>query len=185
MFKFASSSPRDDTSSVADQTQAATGPLARHLVGIDHIAVAVTSLDAAERWFCDVLGFQCVERRVLEGKRSGMRSVVMKLGPVVLVLIQGTNPESQVSRFVQRYGQGVQHIALQVHDIEPLVVALRHRGLEFSTTLVEGPDLRQAFTRRNEDTGLMLELIERGQFSGFSDENVQSLFAQLEASDDF
>jgi methylmalonyl-CoA/ethylmalonyl-CoA epimerase len=185
MPKLAFSRPQGDTLGLVADAQAPADVLAEHLVGIDHIAIAVTNLDAAEKWYREALGFRCVERRVLEGRKSGMRSVVMKLGPLIFVLIQGTNPESQVSRFIEHYGQGVQHVAFQVRGIDQLVATLRKRGLEFSTTLVESPELRQAFTRRNADTGLMLEFIERGEFSGFTDENVQTLFAQLEASDDF
>lgn len=160
-------------------------PIEEHLIRIDHIAVAVENLQVAEHWYTEVLGFKCIERRAVEGRKSGMISSVMAAGPVVFVLIQGTSPESQVSRFIQHYGQGVQHVALQVRGIDQLVPALRGRRLDFSTSMIESPELRQAFTRRSPETGLMLEFIERGKFTGFNDHNVNSLFAQLEANDDF
>jgi len=106
-----------------------------------------------------------------------------ELGP--LQLVQATNPESQVSRFIQHYGQGVQHVALQVNNIEGLVQRLDRRGPRFSTDIVKSPGLRQIFTKRSAQTGLMLELIERGEFSGFTDENIDSVFRQMEASGDF
>jgi methylmalonyl-CoA epimerase len=160
-------------------------PISEHLVRVDHIAVAVADLNVAIRWYSEVLGFKCIERRALDGRRSGMVSAVMQAGPIVFVLVQGTNPDSQVSRFIQHYGQGVQHVALQVNNIEGLVQRLDRRGMSFSTDIVKSPGLRQTFTKRSSQTGLMIELIERGEFSGFTDENVDSLFRQMEASDDF
>lgn len=159
--------------------------IADSLVRIDHIAVAVEDLETAQRWYSEVLGFRCVERRSLEGRKSGMLSAVMQAGPVVIVLVQGTNPDSQVSRFIQHYGPGVQHVALEVRNIEGLVRGLAQRNLRFSTGIVDGPGIRQTFTKRNPDSGVMLELIERTEFQGFTDENVNSLFRQLEESDEF
>ena len=171
--------------SVDSPANEASSTIGDQLIRIDHVAVAVENLQVAERWYTEVLGFRCIERRVLEGRKSGMISAVMQAGPVVFVLVQGTNPESRVSRYVRHFGHGVHHVALQVRGIDRLVPSLRGRRLDFSTTLVESPGLRQAFARRSAETGLMLEFVERGEFAGFSDQNVQSLFAQLEASDDF
>jgi methylmalonyl-CoA/ethylmalonyl-CoA epimerase len=165
--------------------RAARAAIAEHLVRIDHIAVAVEDLRAAERWCSEVLGFRCVEQRTLEGRSTGMISTVMEAGPIVIVLVQGTSPASQVSRFVERYGQGVQHVALEVRDIGELVRKLSERGLCFGTSVVESAGVRQTFTRRNQQTGLMLELIERGDFHGFSDQNVTNLFRELEDNDEF
>jgi 4-hydroxyphenylpyruvate dioxygenase-like putative hemolysin len=158
---------------------------AEQFVRLDHIAVAVRDLASAERWFTRTLGFRCVERRSVEGRKSGMVSAVMELGGVVVVLVQGTHPNSQVNRFVDNYGQGVQHVAFQVRDLDSVVNRLRAQDLDFSTGVVEKPGLRQAFSRRNAETGLMLEFIERGQFEGFNDDNVQSLFLSMEANDDY
>jgi methylmalonyl-CoA/ethylmalonyl-CoA epimerase len=176
---------RSDADRSVNEGGTAASAVEQHLVRVDHIAIAVSNLEKAERWYSEVLGFRCIERRSIEGVRSGMISSVMQAGPVVFVLIQGTNPQSQVSRFIQNYGQGVQHIALQVRDLERFVPMLKDRSLEFSTSVVESPGLRQIFTRRSADTGLMLEFIERGEFSGFTQQNVRNLFSQLEAGDDF
>lgn len=185
MTSFDSSPARDERGGKREPRAEQAASWADHFLQVDHIAVAVQNLEAAERWFTEVLGFCCVERRELAGTKSGMRSAVMQAGSLVFVLVQGTNPDSQVSRFIRHYGQGVQHVALRVHNIDKIVPALRERKLEFSTSLIQSGELRQAFTRRNRETGIMLELVERGTFGGFSDENVSSLFRQLEESDEF
>ena len=92
--------------------------LARYATGIDHVAIAVPDLETSIEFYSKVLGFELVERRRTEGTATAMVSAVMKAGPLTFVLIQGTSPQSQVSRFIEHYGPGVQHIAISVENIE-------------------------------------------------------------------
>lgn len=78
----------------------------------------------------------------------------------------------------------MQHVAVQVEDLGRLAEDLRVAGLEFDTSVIEGTGLRQIFTKRDQGSGLMIEFIERST-SGFSDQNVSALFAQLEEKDSF
>jgi methylmalonyl-CoA/ethylmalonyl-CoA epimerase len=153
--------------------------------GIDHLAIAVRDLDACVAWFESKLGFKIVERRTTNGRKTGMISAVMQLGPLTFVLVQGTDRESQVSRFVEHYGPGVQHVAIRVEGLPNVVRRLEELGVEFATTIIENGSYRQAFTKRDRGTGVMFELIERGEQSGFADQGVRSLFEQLEAQDSF
>ncbi|HEX3683975.1 MAG TPA: VOC family protein [Bryobacteraceae bacterium] len=162
----------------------AVSSLANNAQGIDHIAIAVPNLEESLRWFTDVLGFTLRERRKTEGKTTGMISAVLEAGPLQIVLLQGTDPQSQVSRFVAEYGPGVQHVAIRVGDVDGVSNGLRNSGLEFDTTVIDGGGLRQIFSRRDKGTGLMFEIIERNA-SGFSEQNVSALFAQLEEKNTF
>lgn len=155
---------------------------APNVVAVDHIAVAVTDLDAAIAWVTSALGCSVQEERQTVGKHSGMRSAVVCLGALTLVLVQGTEAGSQVSEFVDRKGCGVQHIALRVQSIAQAVESLQARGVAFATPVLrdEQAGLAQIFTLRDPATGLMVEFIERGAGSGFSDSNVTRLFETLE-----
>jgi len=108
----------------------------------------------------------------------------MKAGPITVVLLQGTTPESQVSKYVEHYGPGVQHIAVAVEDLPKLAEELKAAGVEFDTNVISSPGLRQIFTARDPGSGMMYELIER-MGGDFSDASVQSLFEQLEKKDSF
>ena len=158
--------------------------LGQHAAAIDHIAIAVPDLERSIAFFTTVLGFELTERRKTEGKTTAMISAVLKAGPLTFVLLQGTSPESQVSRFIEHYGPGIQHIAIAVTDLPAIAEELRRSGLEFDTTVIESPGLRQIFTHRDEGSGLMIELIER-LGGDFSDQSVQQLFSQLEKKDAF
>jgi 4-hydroxyphenylpyruvate dioxygenase-like putative hemolysin len=160
------------------------GAVATHAIRIDHIAVAVSDLDTSVRWYRDVLGFQVVQERDTRGEMTGMVSAVLEAGPITFVLVQGTSPESQVSRFIARYGNSVQHVAIAVRDLEGLRHKLLASGAAFNTTIIEGKGIRQMFTRRDPGSGQMIEFIERLADDGdFTDESVHELFAQLEKND--
>lgn len=150
---------------------------------IDHIAIAVSDLETALCFYRDTLGMALVERRETKGLRTGMMSAVMDAGAFQIVLIQGIGEESQVSRYITRYGHGVQHVAFEVTNIERMAENLARDGLRFSTGLLVGPGLKQIFSERDAASGMMYELIERTGETGFQDDNVTQLFEQLEASE--
>ncbi len=119
--------------------------LAAYVVGVDHVALAVPDLEASLRFDTGLLGFRKVAERETRGERTGMRSAVVQAGDRTLVLVMGTEPENQVSRFVERCGPGVQHVALRVTCLEQAMAGLTARGVRFDTDLIEGPFTRQVF----------------------------------------
>lgn len=159
--------------------------LAKHALRLDHVAVAVKDLEQAIGFYRDVLGMDLVKRRQISGKKTGMISAEMSSGEFTIVLVQGTEPGSQVSRFIDEFGPGVQHIAIEVDNVEQVAGKLRERGLKFETGVIASPGLIQIFARRDESSGVMIEFIERTGANGFSEENVTSLFEQLESSEAF
>lgn len=165
-------------------TQNTTALLGKYGKSVDHIAIAVRDLEEGIKLYSEQFGFQLHERRRTEGKASAMVSAVMKAGPITIVLLQGTSPESQVSRYVEHYGPGVQHIAIEVDDLPTLAEELKGAGVQFDTSIISSPGLRQIFTHRDENSGMMYELIQR-MGGDFSDESVQNLFEQLEAKDTY
>jgi methylmalonyl-CoA/ethylmalonyl-CoA epimerase len=166
---------------MSDRTAPELGSFATE---IDHVAIAVHDLEQSIAFFTNVLGFELRERRKTEGRQTAMISAVLKAGPLTFVLLQGTSPDSQVSKFVEHYGAGVQHIAVGVKDLPRIADELRSAGLEFDTSVIESPGLRQIFTHRDSGSGLMIEFIER-MGGDFSDQSVQNLFQQLEQKDSF
>jgi methylmalonyl-CoA epimerase len=149
-------------------------------VRIDHVAVAVEDLEAAVETYELTLGFELVERREIEGRASGMLLAEMRAGPVTFVLVQGTSPESNVSRFIERHGPGVQHVAIEVDGLPEVLGDLDERGCELMTGVIRSPGLEQAFTRRDPNSGVQIELISRGSEQGFTQSNITELFEAME-----
>jgi methylmalonyl-CoA epimerase len=151
---------------------------------IDHVAIAVKDLDEALFLYQDVFGFELLNRREVNGAFSGMKSAELDAGGFSIVLVQGTDPQSQVCRYIDEYGPGVQHIAVEVADVADLASALNKQGLRFATDLIKGNGLVQIFTQREGNSGMMFEFIQRkNNTEGFEAGNIQKLFDQLETSD--
>lgn len=154
----------------------------RTYAGIDHIAIAVRDLESGVAFFSEVLGFTLCRRRAVHGRRTGMLSAEMEHRGIKFVLCQGTEPDSQVSRLIEHFGPGVAHVALAVDDAERAARELGERGLQFDTTVISGPGLKQVFSSRDDNTGLSFEFIERRGEDEFVADNIQQLFEQLERS---
>ncbi len=162
-----------------DDIKQPTAQLADLILDIDHISIAVESLDAAIQWYEMTLGFTLVERRVTSGEHSGMLSAVMRAGRAIVVLVQGTCPRSQISLLLDKSGPGVSHIAYAVADMDEAVMRITAAGGQFDTPILCGEGIRQIFLQRDPVTGVRIELIERTGGS-LSDKNIERLFRTLE-----
>lgn len=150
---------------------------------IDHIAIAVMDLEEALFLYQGILGFELIQKREIKGEFSGMVSAELSAHGFNIVLIQGVGEASQVSQYVKGYGPGVQHIAIEVEDMESLIESLKSKGMEFATGIINGKNLIQVFTKRNPNCGMMIEFIKKqNSNSEFEKNNIQDLFQQLEAS---
>lgn len=153
---------------------------ARSAMRIDHVAIAVRDLDEAIAYYGGVLGFELKERRQISGRISGMDSAVMEAGGVKFVLVQGDSPESNVSRYIEAYGPGVQHVAIEIPDADEALADMQSRGVNLLTGIINGPGLDQIFTKREPNSGMQLEIIARAENEGFDPRNVQQLFEAME-----
>lgn len=162
-----------------------TGGLAGSALRIDHVAIAVRDLQAAVELFRDVYGFSVIERRTVHGEVSGMDSATMRVGNATFVLCQGDSPASNVCRYIEHYGPGVQHIALSVRGQRDLIEDLSGRGADMLTGVINAPGLDQSFTKREPNAGTQLEFVTRTTNKGFSDSNVRELFTAMEREDTF
>lgn len=138
-------------------------------VGIDHITLCVKNLGAAEYVFTKVLGFEIIwSARDVGTEKSSMDTIVVQRGDAKIALMQGRNKQvrSQICDFIDKYGEGVQHIAIEVDDIEAVCREWEANGVRFSGELKEGRDgfgpLKQRFTYPLfKGCGVFLELTQR------------------------
>jgi len=152
------------------------------VLGIDHVAIAVSDIEASIAWYTSALGFSLIERSEVSGVHSGMVYAIIISGASTIVLIQGTSPESQVTQFIAAKGEGIHHIALAVSDLDKTIDRVTAAGNIPDTPVVSDTGIRQAFLQRNPETGIRIELIERLGAS-FSKKNVGELFRVFEEND--
>jgi len=149
------------------------------IIGIDHVALAVEDIDASINWYVNSLSFTLLERSDVTGEHSSMVYAVLKCGSTSIVLVQGTSPDSQVSKFVETFGTGMHHIAFAVRDLDAALVKVCAAGGHTDTPIIADKGIRQIFLHRDPVTGIRIELIERKD-APFSEKNVEGLFRALE-----
>jgi methylmalonyl-CoA/ethylmalonyl-CoA epimerase len=161
-------------------------------MGIDHITLCVENLEAAEYLFTKILGFEVIwSARDVGSDKSSMDTIVVQRGNAKVALMQGRDKavRSQISEFIEKYGQGVQHIAIEVDDIEKVCREWEEQGVKFSGPLKEGRDgfgpLKQRFTYPLfPGSGLFFELTQRQhgneQSRTFVRGTVEALYKDIE-----
>ena len=160
--------------------------------GIDHITLCVENLDAAEFLFTKILGFEVIwSARDVGSDKSSMDTVVVQRGNAKIALMQGRDKvmKSQISEFIEKYGQGVQHFALEVDDIDLVSREWEEHGVNFSGPVKEGRDgfgpLKQRFTYPLfPGSGMFIELTQRQHgdetAKTFVRSTVESLYKDIE-----
>jgi chorismate mutase/catechol 2,3-dioxygenase-like lactoylglutathione lyase family enzyme len=157
--------------------------LGKRGVRIDHAAIAVRDLDAAIETFTKRYGFRVMDRRPVRGSMSGMEVAAIEAGDLTLVLVMGTDPQSNVTRYIEHYGPGVQHLALLVDGLPEVHADLKERRANLLTDIVNAPGLRQAFTRRDSNTGIQFEFLERSNINEFEEDNIRKLYDAMDNED--
>ena len=97
------------------------------VLGINHIGIAVKNLEDAKKLYCDVLGFEKVEEKRLEGRKVSI--VFLKAGATMIELLEGIGENSPVSKFVEKRGEGIHHICYEVENIEETLRAYEEKGI--------------------------------------------------------
>ena len=127
---------------------------------IDHLGIAVTSLDKALGFYRDVLGLKVDGPEVVP--TEGVRIAFLPVGESTIELLEPLGPDSTIARFIARRGEGIHHICLRVDSMEQALATLRERGAEIIEPAPRiGAGGRQvAFIHPRSTGGVLLELVE-------------------------
>lgn len=93
---------------------------------IEHIGIAVKDLEASNQLFAKIFGTP--HYKVEEVASEGVKTSFFKTGPNKIELLEGTNENSPISKFIERKGEGIHHIAFAVDDILAEVKRLKEEG---------------------------------------------------------
>ena len=94
---------------------------------INHIGIAVTSIDDALKFYVDVLGLEIKSREVIEEQK--IKTTLFSVGESKIELLESTAPDSPIARHIEKFGEGLHHIALEVTDIEDALKKLSAQGI--------------------------------------------------------
>lgn len=125
---------------------------------IEHIGIAVKDLAAAQKIFTDILGAAPYKEEVVESE--AVRTVFYQIGESKIELLQATNSDSAIAKYLDKQREGIHHIAFDVSDIQAEIKRLQGLGY----TLIhespkDGADQKWiAFMHPKSTNGVLIEL---------------------------
>ncbi|NIR51960.1 methylmalonyl-CoA epimerase [candidate division KSB1 bacterium] len=127
---------------------------------VDHIGIAVSDLEDSTRRYEKITGKESAQEEVVEEQK--VETTFFPVGEVRLELLQGTSPDSPISKFIEKRGEGIHHICFEVEDLEEAKESLSRQGLQFieqaSGTGAGGSKV--AFIHPKSTGGILMELVE-------------------------
>jgi methylmalonyl-CoA/ethylmalonyl-CoA epimerase len=125
---------------------------------IEHLGIAVGSIDETVKTFETLLGTSCYKTE--EVVSEGVRTAFLVIGESKIELLEATNPESPIARFLDKKGRGIHHIAFEVEDIDAELNRLTSEGFQLiHQTPKEGADNKRiAFLHPSSTEGVLIEL---------------------------
>ncbi len=127
--------------------------------GLKRVSVAVYSLEDALAFYRDALGLPVMEE--LDLPEHGLRIVRLALGETMIELMEPTDQAGPVAMFLDRRGEGLHHLTLDVEDIELEMRTMLARGIDLiDRDSREGPDGRVAFIHPRSTGGVLVEMTE-------------------------
>lgn len=130
---------------------------------IDHIGIAVRSIEKTSELFSNILGLKVAGEEIVEEQK--VKVAFLSLGDSELELLESTSPEGPIARFIEKKGEGIQHIAFRVDNIEKALEKLKKEGVRL---IDEKPrygagGAKIAFLHPKDTNGILIELSERNE----------------------
>jgi lactoylglutathione lyase/methylmalonyl-CoA/ethylmalonyl-CoA epimerase len=94
---------------------------------INHIGIAVNSIEDSLKLYTDVLGLEVKGIEIVEEQKA--KTVIIPVGETKIELIESTSPEGAIAKHIERRGEGLHHVALEVIDIEHALDTLKEKGI--------------------------------------------------------
>lgn len=127
---------------------------------IEHIGIAVADLDAAVKFYENILGVKCYNIEVIAEQK--VRTAFFKIGQTKIELLQSTDPEGPVGKFIEKKGEGIHHLAFAVDNIEEHLADAERIGIKLIDSVprkgAEGLDI--AFLHPKSTSGVLIEFCE-------------------------
>jgi methylmalonyl-CoA/ethylmalonyl-CoA epimerase len=127
---------------------------------INHIGIATKGIDDALKFWQDALGLENVHAETVDDQK--VRVAMLPLGESRIELLEPTSDDSPISKFLEKRGGGIHHIAIEVDDIEASLAKLKADGMRLidETPRVGAEDCLVAFVHPSSANGVLLELVQ-------------------------
>lgn len=131
------------------------------IVKIDHLGIAVNSIDDGKNFFSDILGLEFEGTETVQEQK--VTTAFFPVGDSEVELLESTAPDGPVAKYIEKKGEGIQHIAFRVENIEEALSELKEKGVRLidETPRKGAGGAKIAFLHPKSTHGVLVELCER------------------------
>ena len=128
---------------------------------IEHIGIAVRNLEESIKFYEDTFGLKCYA--IEEVKDQKVRTAFFKVGQTKIELLESTEPDGPIGKFIEKRGEGVHHIAFAVNNIELALTEIEKKGIRVIDKQPRNgvEELEIAFLHPKSTFGVLIELCEK------------------------
>lgn len=128
---------------------------------IDHIGIAVKGIEQAGKFYTDILGLKIEDVENVADQKVNVAFIPITDSEVEL--LESTEPDGPVAKYISARGEGVQHIAFRVEDIDKALEELKEKGVRLIDQVPRkgAGGARIAFIHPKETNGVLVEICER------------------------
>jgi len=94
---------------------------------IDHIGIAVDNLEESIKYYENVLGFKCYAREEVVDQK--VKTALFMVGETKIELLESTSTDGPISKFIEKKGEGIHHIAFAVDDVSEALKTVEEKGI--------------------------------------------------------
>lgn len=128
---------------------------------VDHIGIAVSNLEEALKFYEKILGMKLEGTEIVEEQK--VKVAFLPIGDTEIELLESTEKDGPIAKFIEKKGEGIQHIAYRVDDIEKALEEMREKGIRL---IDEKPrygagGAKIAFLHPKSTNGVLIELCQR------------------------
>ena len=127
---------------------------------INHLGIATKEIDEALKFWQDALGLENVHTEVVEEQK--VRVAMLPIGESRIELLEPTSEDSPITKFLEKRGGGIHHIAVEVENIEDALAKLKVQGMRLidEKPRIGAEDCLVAFVHPSSANGVLLELMQ-------------------------
>ena len=131
------------------------------ILKIDHLGIAVNSIDEGKKFWSDVLGLVFEGAETVEEQK--VTTAFFPVSESEVELLESTSPDGPVAKYIEKRGAGIQHVAFRVADIDAALAELKEKGVKLidQEPRIGAGGARIAFLHPKATGGVLVELCER------------------------
>ncbi|MGB7538518.1 MAG: methylmalonyl-CoA epimerase [Anaerolineales bacterium] len=133
---------------------------------LNHVAVVVADIDAALAFWRDALGLELSGVKDMPEQKS--KIAFLPLGGSEIELVQPTDADSGIAKYLAKRGPGMHHLCLEVRDLDGTLARLKEKGIRLTSQapMRSADGRRMIFVHPESAGGVLVELYEGGEFAG-------------------